>query len=652
MKVDRDRLLISFGFWIALAVLLGVAVMTHQNTLRLLGIESRSVATEMADPAQAQAVRLRAHLETSLFVVGTVLSVTVLVIVFLVLNNQIVARKLAEQSLTDEKARLEWQYRRQAAIAEIELAINEPHELQAVLQRITERVMELLPASAASVILWDSTAQDFVVSATTVSQQPAQTASQRVRRAAGATRWIVDQKKPFITRDVREDPFGANPMLEEFGLQSYVGVPLIIDGEALGVLYALDRQVRDYSPLEIEFLTALAGRAALTVAKVRHFNELQVLNKELEHSAQQRTLELERVNTALSRSQELLQSAIDGLSAHIAILDEQSTIIAVNRAWREFANRNGLRERDHGIGMNYLAVCDRAQGPGAEQAAQVAQGLRAILNSMRAEFRFEYPSHGPEEDSWFQLRISLLPQSQTGRLVVAHENVTEIKRTQEALRALSSQLMHSQDEERRSIARELHDSTGQNLAALTLNLSRLQKLLPQPDGQSHAIASESLALAEQSQREVRTLSYLLHPPMLEEAGLVHALRWYADGFTKRSGIPVDVIALPDLERLSAETERTLFRVVQEGLSNIHRYANCSSASLQLTRQEGLVTLEVKDNGRGMAVNPASIPSMAIGQLGVGIMGMQERLQQLGGRLEIETGRHGTLLRALIPLGRK
>jgi two-component system NarL family sensor kinase len=646
VKADRNKLFISLSYWIALAVLLGVAVMTHQNTLRLLGIESRAIATELTDPDQAQALRLRAHLETALFVVGTVLSVATLVAVFFVLKNQIAARKLAEQSLIEEQARLERQSRRQAALAEIELAINGPHELQPVLERIVERVTELLPASGASVILWDAASQDFVVSTTTVPQQPGHTTSQRVRRSSGATRWIVDHKTPLIVRDIRDDPFGANPMLKEFGLQSYVGVPLIADGTALGVLYALDRQVRDYPALEIDFLTVLAGRAALAVERVRQFDELQGLNEELERRVQQRTAELEQVNAALSRSQELLQSAIDGLSAHIAILDEQSTIIAVNLAWREFADQNRFRGHDHGIGMNYLAVCDHARGLGAEPAAEVAQGLRAILNNTRAEFRFEYQCHSATEERWFQLRISRLPQSRPMRLAVAHENVTEIKRSQEALRVLSGRLMQLQDEERRNIARELHDATGQNLGALALNLARLQKLLPQLDGQSKVIASESLALAEQCQREIRTLSYLLHPPMLDEAGLIHALQWYADGFARRSGIPVDVIALPELGRLPADAERTLFRIVQEGLSNIHRHANCTRASVQVIRQERQVALEIKDNGRGMPIDPTDI-----GRLGVGIMGMRERVHQLGGRLEFETGPHGTLLRALIPLQR-
>jgi signal transduction histidine kinase len=355
---------------------------------------------------------------------------------------------------------------------------------------------------------------------------------------------------------------------------------------------------------------------------------------------------------ALLQSQQLLQSTMDALTAEIAILDEQGTILFVNQSWRRFAEENSVPVADYGIGMNYLKVRALTAGPHAEHMKTAAQGIREVVNRSRDEFRTEYLSTSPVRQRWFQLRITRFEKAGMLRVVAAHEDITEIKRSQEALAALSARLMQSQEEERRHIARELHDATGQNLGALALNLARLQKLLPDTDNKTHEAAHESLALAEQCLREIRTMSYLLHPPMLDETGLVPALRWYADGFTTRTGIPVDVVVVPAMERLPADVERALYRVLQEGLTNVHRHAHCQRASVQLARDQRGVVLEVKDDGTGIKADLLSASGNAVGQLGVGIMGMRERLRQLGGRLEIESSPQGTLLRASIPLESK
>jgi len=173
---------------------------------------------------------------------------------------------------------LDLQYLRQAALAEIELAINQPHELQAVLNRIVEVTTQRLPASVgASVILWDAQAETFFLSASTVPGQTPNTAVHRVRKRGGATRWIVDHHQPLTVTDVRDDPFSANRMLPDFGIQAYAGVPLLVEGEALGVLYALDRHPREYTQENLDFLSALASRAAVAITKVRLYEQAQTL---------------------------------------------------------------------------------------------------------------------------------------------------------------------------------------------------------------------------------------------------------------------------------------------------------------------------------------------------------------------------------------
>ncbi len=212
-------------------------------------------------------------------------------------------------------------------------------------------------------------------------------------------------------------------------------------------------------------------------------------------------------------------------------------------------------------------------------------------------------------------------------------------------RSLASRLFEAQDWERQRIARELHDSTAQNLTAIGILLSVIAQSIGNSDAKTGAILGEALSLAEQCSQEIRTISYLLHPPMLEEVGLVSALKTYSEGFMRRSNISVAFDVSPGFARLPQEVEIALFRVAQEALANVHRHSESAAASINVFRNIEDVVLEVKDVGRG--IKPAILERP--GQLGVGIIGMKERLRQLGGRLEIESGADGTRVRAVVPL---
>jgi len=233
------------------------------------------------------------------------------------------------------------------------------------------------------------------------------------------------------------------------------------------------------------------------------------------------------------------------------------------------------------------------------------------------------------------------------RLLSVCEDITERKRAEEELRRLSGQLLRSQDEERRSIARDLHDSTGQNLVVLAASLAQLQDSIPSASRKSRMLVSESQALADQCIREVRTLSYLLHPPMLEEAGLEDAICLYAEGFTKRSGILVQLEIAPQFGRLERDTELTLFRVVQESLTNVQRHSGSLRAKIRIVRDPGKVTMEISDSGSGIPGNRRN--GKAQFGLGVGIASMQERVKLIGGRLEIDSSCGGTIVRVTVPV---
>jgi PAS domain S-box-containing protein len=235
-------------------------------------------------------------------------------------------------------------------------------------------------------------------------------------------------------------------------------------------------------------------------------------------------------------------------------------------------------------------------------------------------------------------------------------DITELKDAEEALkhkgeelRALTANLLSIQDEEQRRIARELHDGTAQNLAALAMNLSLVaDSPTVQLDQPARRILSESLALAQQCVREVRNLSYLLHPPLLDDLGLATALKSYVEGFSQRTGIRVALESPPNLGRLPPEIETALFRITQEGLANVHLHSGSPCASIRIMLSENEVALEVEDEGSGQIPTAGKEHGQGV-RFGVGIPGMRERAQQLGGRMEIDSGSAGTRVVVALPL---
>jgi PAS domain S-box-containing protein len=213
-----------------------------------------------------------------------------------------------------------------------------------------------------------------------------------------------------------------------------------------------------------------------------------------------------------------------------------------------------------------------------------------------------------------------------------------------ALRRLSSKILTLQDAERRRIARELHDSLGQYLVGLKLNIDMLR----QSPGQNELWA-QATEIMEQCISEVRTLSCLLHPPMIDELGLVSSVRWFVDGLGQRSGIRISVDVPGDLPRLPAAIELVLFRVLQEALTNVHRHSGASAAEVLIRQENERVVLEVKDNGRGMQPELLARFDQAGTGMGVGLSGMRERVQELDGRMKLESDNNGTSLRVALPV---
>jgi PAS domain S-box-containing protein len=217
------------------------------------------------------------------------------------------------------------------------------------------------------------------------------------------------------------------------------------------------------------------------------------------------------------------------------------------------------------------------------------------------------------------------------------EQTRQLDEANFSLRQLSARILHLQDEERRRIASHLHDSTGSWLTALAMNLSVLKKEAKKLGPKAAAVLEDSQEIIREMSDDLRTVSHLLHPPLLDEMGLQSALRWFVEEFSKRSKIPVELTIDERLGRLTRECETVIFRIVQEALTNVHRHSGSPRASISLMREHGELALEVRDWGKGVLVHSDGAPK----QTGVGIRGMRERVRQLGGSFDLHRNPDGT-----------
>ena len=224
-------------------------------------------------------------------------------------------------------------------------------------------------------------------------------------------------------------------------------------------------------------------------------------------------------------------------------------------------------------------------------------------------------------------------------------DITDRKRAENAARSLSGRILNVQDDERRRIARGLHDSLGQYLAALKMQLS----IMSMSNGEQSALIAEASDIVDHCITETRTVSHLLHPPLLDEAGFSSAARWFVEGFADRSGIAVDLSLPPDLGRLSNDVEIALFRALQEALTNVHRHSGSPKAEIRVTLEQNQVRLEIHDYGQGMPPDTLRQLNEGAGKTGVGVAGMRERVRELGGYMMIQSGSPGTLLMVVLPL---
>ncbi len=374
----------------------------------------------------------------------------------------------------------------------------------------------------------------------------------------------------------------------------------------------------------------------LTEQKSRH-EELMKTNELLKAEIAER----ERVEDLVRQTEEVFRSFMNYAPAAVFMKDEEGRYVFCNQKVAELA---GI-EAEGLLGRTRLDWV-----PGEAGRVLHERDLAALSGNGPTELIDTIPSQKGNLAELLMVRFPFRDPSGRRLLGGVGVDITLQRRAELSLRQLTGRLLSLQDEERRRIARDLHDSTAQTLTALALNLALIQRQKGMPGNlQTTKLVADSMALAEQASKEVRNLSHLLHPPDLDKVGLTAAIRWHSTRISALTGIDVTLDLPVDWGRLPEDVEIALFRILQESLENVRRHSGSPVAKVRLIRKEGKIVLEVEDHGHGAPPGILTNADQNVAGLGVGVAGMRERLRQLGGRLEIESGSHGTTVRAIVPI---
>lgn len=386
----------------------------------------------------------------------------------------------------------------------------------------------------------------------------------------------------------------------------------------------------NHSPLHnaalLQVFIAVTSLTGLVLAAV--ITEREQLQKRVE----ERTTQLEQTTEQLANQAKLLDLAND------AIIVRDGGGVAVY--WSHGAERLYGWSKDEALGKEPHELC-HTQFPIPLASILAQDHWEGELQQRRRD-----GSRITVASRWTTLRDN---DGKPMAWLQINTDITAWQRAQQAARNLSRRILSLEADERRRIARELHDSLGQYLTSLKINLDLCSQAA---DGtKSTALLAEALLMADQCLKETRTISYLLHPPLLDEAGFESAARWYVDGFAQRSGVKVKLDVPPDFGRFRRSLETALFRVVQEALTNVHRHSGASEVSIRLDVDAEQVWLEIRDNGKGIPKDRLQAVESGSGK-GIGLAGMRERVRELGGNLNMESDHAGTLLRINVPVAEK
>jgi signal transduction histidine kinase len=349
------------------------------------------------------------------------------------------------------------------------------------------------------------------------------------------------------------------------------------------------------------------------------------------------------------------QAAVNGTLLELAAVKH---LTVDNDAQQDYCTRLEALARER-IGLMGQSI-DRKRRGGAslKNEAEITQGvvrvaveMDSVIRQMQSLEEHLLAERQARSEALFRQAVALFSAAFLIAVLLLglhyyllNQELKARQQAEESLRRLNTGLWEMQDAERRKISRELHDSLGQYLSGVKMNLEVVSKSLP-----PNALLTECVAILDESISETRTMSHLLHPPLLDEIGFASAARWYVEGFSQRSGIQVS-LALPEkLKRLPGSVELALFRVLQESLTNIHRHSHSASADISVSLRAEEIKLWVRDKGKGLAPDVLEGFQSNTSHVGVGLAGLRERLRELGGRLEVRSASSGTSIIASLPI---
>jgi two-component system NarL family sensor kinase len=333
----------------------------------------------------------------------------------------------------------------------------------------------------------------------------------------------------------------------------------------------------------------------------------------------------------------IFQQLLDGLAEQAGLVDaETGTILAINDAWEASTSVNRLTSFKPGF--DYFGGLARLAAEGHPRAQAILDAVMEMRRGERTSFRLVYDGVGFEEGQTFETRISLLNAVGQRYLRVTRYDLTELSDLRHLRDEFNLSLLEAQEGERRRMGRELHDSGMQLLASLGLSLARLKHL--RPEIEETGITGDMEKVLVDVQREFRSISFLAHPPQVERLGLVQALQDLVEGFGARAGLAASFALEGSIGDLPPTAARTVFRVVQEAVSNVHRHARARRLTVRLIGRRWALHVLIADDGRGI---PADLHH------GVGLISMRARMQELGGRLAIRGETPGTLILASLPV---
>ena len=579
-------------------------------------------------------------------------------------TRDITERKQAEEALRRRAEEM-------VALVEMNRAITEDIDLKETLDRILSNAQKIIPVSDCSVTLVDESSEDLVVEASTNGE-----IGLRISPAApSAVGWVVKTKQILAEEDVSSNPIFSQQLVQRYGFKSGLAVPIIYKDKVIGTLSFGNRHVRRaFSDSEKMMAQAFANQAAIAIENARLYEGIQQKAEELgllldTVTTVSSTLELDRVLRTLA---DKMTTSVRATFCRIALLDEMNQTLTIRAAFAV----HGL-DWDPGLGRQY-AVADapwhrqaietsevivlRQDDP--SQAASETECRMALREGVQSALLIPLVIRDRvlgvvslgEMRTWERLPFTAdrvrLCQAMANQTAVAVRNaqlLDAVAKHRRDLQELSTQLINAQEAERRRISRELHDEMGQALTMMRISLVKIEEELPpQVTATLKKRLGEASSLAEQTLERVRELSLDLRPTMLDDFGLVSALRWYLDRYAKRLNIEVAFEAIDLEDRLPAEMETALYRVVQEALTNVARHAQANKVHLRVERKEASVAALIEDDGRGFEVE--KIVDSQAPERGIGLLGIRERVTTLGGNFDIQSAPgEGTRLTVEIPV---